>query len=103
MNGQSPLMRERQPWQPGEKLKLLFAGYNGRAIWVDVRVEEMLRQIRHISARTGRAQRDEQNFEFTRLFAGTAQVQSARHFPPFLSAGAPPSRRGGLRRLDVQK
>ena len=33
------------PWQPGEKLKLLFAGYNGtRNTGSDVRVEEMLRQ-----------------------------------------------------------
>ncbi len=36
-------------WQPGEKLKLLFAGYNGtRNMGSDVRVEEMLRQVRHI-------------------------------------------------------
>ena len=38
-----------QSWRPGEKLKLLFAGYNGtRNMGSDVRVEEMLRQIRHI-------------------------------------------------------
>jgi len=38
-----------QRWQPGEKLKLLFAGYNGtRNMGSDVRVEEMLRQLRHI-------------------------------------------------------
>src|SRR3984893_13084185 len=37
------------PWQPGEKLKLLFAGYNGtRNTGSDVRVEEMLRQIRRV-------------------------------------------------------
>src|ERR1039458_5025805 len=37
------------PWQPGERLKLLFAGYNGtRNMGSDVRVDEMLRQIRHI-------------------------------------------------------
>ncbi len=36
-------------WQPGEKLKLLFAGYNGtRNTGSDVRVNEMLRQIRHV-------------------------------------------------------
>ena len=36
-----------QAWKPGEKLKLLFAGYNGtRNTGSDVRVEEMLRQIR---------------------------------------------------------
>ena len=34
-------------WQPGERLKLLCAGYNGmRNTGSDVRVEEMLRQIR---------------------------------------------------------
>ncbi|RMG53940.1 MAG: hypothetical protein D6723_06235, partial [Acidobacteria bacterium] len=38
-----------QSWKPGEKLRLLFAGYNGtRNTGSDVRVEEMLRQIRHI-------------------------------------------------------
>src|SRR5262249_9466874 len=36
-------------WQPGEKLKLFFTGYNGtRNTGADVRVEEMLRQINHI-------------------------------------------------------
>src|SRR5215468_2498793 len=36
-------------WHPGRKLKLLFAGYNGtRNTGSDVRVEEMLRQIRRI-------------------------------------------------------
>jgi len=31
-------------WKPGDKLKLLFAGYNGtRNMGSDVRVEEMLR------------------------------------------------------------
>ena len=49
----------------GEKLKLLFAGYNGtRNMGSDVRVDEMLRQIRHIlGAEQGRLQRDDQNFE----------------------------------------
>ena len=38
-----------RPWQPGEKLKLLFAGYNGtRNTGSDVRVEEMLRQMRRV-------------------------------------------------------
>ena len=36
-------------WSQGEKLKLLFAGYNGtRNTGSDVRVQEMLRQIRHV-------------------------------------------------------
>ena len=43
------MMGKGKAWQPGEKLKLLFAGYNGtRNMGSDVRVEEMLRQIRHI-------------------------------------------------------
>ena len=43
------MLGKGKPWQPGEKLKLLFAGYNGtRNTGSDVRVEEMLRQIRHI-------------------------------------------------------
>ena len=38
-----------RPWQPGEPLKLLFAGYNGtRNTGSDVRVEEMLRQVRRV-------------------------------------------------------
>src|SRR6202140_1730082 len=38
-----------EAWQAGQKLKLLFAGYNGtRNTGSDVRVEEMLRQVRHI-------------------------------------------------------
>ena len=43
------MLGKSKPWEPGEKLKLLFAGYNGtRNTGSDARVEEMLRQIRHI-------------------------------------------------------
>ena len=36
-------------WEPGEKLKILFAGYNGtRNTGSDVRVQEMIRQVRHV-------------------------------------------------------
>jgi hypothetical protein len=36
-------------WTPGGKLRLFFTGYNGtRNTGADVRVEEMLRQIRHV-------------------------------------------------------
>lgn len=36
-------------WRPGQRLRLLFAGYNGaRNTGSDVRVEEMLRQVRHV-------------------------------------------------------
>src|ERR1700720_4670590 len=79
-------------WQPGEKLKLLFAGYNGtRNMGSDVRVEEMLRQIRHILG----AERIElsvmsQNFDFSRgYFAGTKQVHLPDIFPPFLANEVP--------------
>ena len=38
-----------EPWTPGIPLKLLFAGYNGnRNTGADVRVEEMIRQVRQI-------------------------------------------------------
>jgi polysaccharide pyruvyl transferase WcaK-like protein len=81
-----------KPWQPGEKLKLLFAGYNGtRNMGSDVRVDEMLRQIRHI---LGRDRVDfsvmSQNFEFSRgYFEGTHQVHLPDIFPPFLAAEVP--------------
>ena len=79
-------------WQPGEKLRLLFAGYNGtRNMGSDVRVEEMLRQIRHI---LGADRVDfsvmSQNFEFSKgYFDGTHQVHLPDIFPPFLSDEVP--------------
>ena len=76
-----------QRWKPGERLKLLFAGYNGtRNTGSDVRVEEMLRQVRRVLG----AERCElmvmsQNFERTRgYFTGTQQVHLPDIFPPFL-------------------
>jgi polysaccharide pyruvyl transferase WcaK-like protein len=81
-----------KPWQPGEKLKLLFAGYNGtRNMGSDVRVEEMLRQIRHI---LGSERVDfsvmSQNFEFSKgYFEGTNQVHLPDIFPPFLAREVP--------------
>ena len=42
---------EVNEWKPGEPLKILFAGYAGaRNTGGDVRVEEMIRQVRHILA-----------------------------------------------------
>jgi polysaccharide pyruvyl transferase WcaK-like protein len=81
-----------QAWKPGEKLKLLFAGYNGtRNTGSDVRVEEMLRQIRHILGPDRVAFTVmSQNFEFSRdYFKGTAQVHLPDIFPPFLSREVP--------------
>src|SRR6201997_2849183 len=81
-----------RPWQPGEKLRLLFAGYNGtRNMGSDVRVDEMLRQIRHILG----ADRVDlsvmtQTFKFTEgYFEGTRQVHLPDIFPPFLSDEVP--------------
>jgi polysaccharide pyruvyl transferase WcaK-like protein len=74
-------------WQPGEKLKLLFAGYNGtRNTGSDVRVEEMIRQIRHILGANHLAiSVMSQNFDLTRGYFGDAkQVHLPDVFPPFL-------------------
>ena len=86
------MLGEGKRWQPGEKLKLLFAGYNGtRNMGSDVRVEEMLRQIRHILG----AERVEfsvmsQNFEFSRgYFESTKQVHLPDIFPPLLAHEVP--------------
>jgi polysaccharide pyruvyl transferase WcaK-like protein len=74
-------------WTPGEKLKLLFAGYNGtRNTGSDVRVQEMLRQVRHV---LGTDQVDfsvmTQNFDRTKgYFEGTRQVHLPDVYPPFL-------------------
>ena len=86
------MLGKGKPWQPGEKLKLLFAGYNGtRNTGSDLRVEEMLRQLRHILG----AERVEfsvmtQNFDRSRgYFEGSKQVHLADIFPPFLSDEVP--------------
>jgi len=74
-------------WTPGEKLKLLFAGYNGtRNTGSDVRVQETLRQLRHV---LGAGNVDfsvmTQNFDLTRgYFDGSRQVYLPDVFPPFL-------------------
>ncbi|HVH71998.1 MAG TPA: polysaccharide pyruvyl transferase family protein, partial [Candidatus Dormibacteraeota bacterium] len=76
-----------KPWSPGEKLKLLFAGYNGtRNTGSDVRVQEMLRQIRHILGADNVDFRVmTQNFERSRgYFEGTKQVHLPDVYPPFL-------------------
>lgn len=81
-----------RPWQPGEPLRLLFAGYNGtRNTGADVRVEEMLRQVRHLlGAERCRLTVMTQNFELTRgYFAGSEQVHLPDLFPPFLNREVP--------------
>jgi polysaccharide pyruvyl transferase WcaK-like protein len=74
-------------WRPGEKLKLLFAGYNGtRNMGSDTRVEEMLRQIRHILGADNVAFTVmSQNFKFSQeYFESSKQVHLPDIFPPFL-------------------
>ena len=74
-------------WTPGEKLKLLFAGYNGtRNTGSDVRVQEMLRQVRQV---LGADKVDfsvmTQSFDRTRgYFDGSKQVHLPDVYPPFL-------------------
>src|SRR6202795_779481 len=81
-----------QRWKPGQKLKLLFAGYNGtRNMGSDVRVEEMLRQLRHILG--------DDKVEFTVMtqtfaraegyFKDSHQVLPPQIFPPFLASEVP--------------
>ncbi len=79
-------------WRPGEKLSLLFAGYNGtRNTGSDVRVEEMLRQVRHIlGAENTSFSVMTQNFDYSRgYFAGARQVKLPDIYPPFLFREVP--------------
>jgi len=74
-------------WTAGEKLKLLFAGYNGtRNTGSDVRVQEMMRQIRHVlGAENVDFSVMTQNFDLTKgYFGGAKQVHLPDVFPPFL-------------------
>lgn len=74
-------------WTPGEELKLLFTGYNGtRNTGADVRVEEMLRQVRHILGHENlELSVLTQNFDLTRgYFDGVTQVRLPDIYPPFL-------------------
>ena len=79
-------------WRPGEKLKLLFAGYNGtRNTGSDVRVEEMLRQVRRILG-PDKVELSMMTFNFDRsrgYFEGTSQVRLPDIFPPFLANEVP--------------
>ena len=76
-----------EAWRPGASLKLLFAGYNGnRNTGSDVRVQEMIRQVRCVLG-------DEQlelsvlshNLALSQgYFPGVRQVKLPDLFPPFL-------------------
>ncbi len=74
-------------WTPGEKLKILFAGYNGtRNTGADVRVHEILRQVRHVlGAENVEFSVMTQNFDRTKgYFEGARQVHLPDVYPPFL-------------------
>jgi len=76
-----------RPWQPGERLKLLLAGYNGtRNTGSDVRVEEMLRQIRRVLGEENlELSVMSQNFDSSGgYFGGARQVFLPDIYPPFL-------------------
>jgi polysaccharide pyruvyl transferase WcaK-like protein len=81
------MMGAGKRWTPDQKLRLLFTGYNGtRNTGADVRVEEMLRQVRHILG-DDNAQLSvlSQNFDMTRgYFDKVNQVKLPDIFPPFL-------------------
>jgi polysaccharide pyruvyl transferase WcaK-like protein len=86
------MLGKGKSWQSGEKLKLLFAGYNGtRNMGSDVRVEEMLRQLRYILGANNVAfSVMSQNFQRSKgYFEDTAQVFLPDIFPPFLSDEVP--------------
>ena len=74
-------------WKPGEKLKLLLAGYNGtRNTGSDIRVEGIVRQIRRILGDDNVALSVmTQDFDLTRgYFENAQQVRLPDIFPPFL-------------------
>ncbi len=76
-----------QRWKRDEKLRLLFAGYNGtRNTGSDVRVNEMLHQIRHVlGAENVDFSVMTQDFGRTKgYFDGTRQVHLPDVFPPML-------------------
>jgi len=81
------MLGARHRWEPGQPLKLLFAGYNGtRNTGSDVRVQEMLRQARRVLGADNLALSVmTQNFDRTRGYFGDArQVFLPDIFPPFL-------------------
>ena len=86
------MLGKGKSWQPGEKLRLLLAGYNGtRNMGSDVRPEETIRQFRHIlGADNVSFSIMTQDFSATRgYFEGAEQVHLPDIFPPFLASEIP--------------
>lgn len=76
-------------WKPGERLKLLLAGYNGtRNTGSDVRVQEIVRQLRRIlGADNVELSVMSQNFEHTRGYFENARLAYLPDvYPPFLQS-----------------
>lgn len=74
-------------WKPGSKLKLLLATYNGaRNTGADVRVQEIVRQIRRILGEENvEVSVMSQNLNYTQgYFEGASQVHLPDVYPPFL-------------------
>ena len=79
-------------WRPGEKLKLLFTCYSGaRNTGSDLRVEEILRQVRRVLGDENvELSVTSQDFNLTReYFKGVRQVKLPDVFPPFLNREVP--------------
>jgi len=86
------MLGKGKPWKRGDRLKLLFAGYNGtRNMGSDVRVEEMLRQLRTILGPENVAfSVMSQNFQRSEgYFEDSQQVFLPDIFPPFLANEVP--------------
>jgi len=85
-------LRPVPPSQPSDKLKLLFAGYNGtRNTGADVRVEEILRQVRQLFG-ADRVELTVFSFikEYTKgYFDDARQVSPGALFPRFLDREVP--------------
>ncbi len=81
-----------QRWEPGRKLKLIIAAYNGaRNTGEDVRVEEIARQLRQI---LGERNLDLSVFTFDKnlsrgYFGDARQIYFPNIFPPFLYREVP--------------
>ncbi len=92
-------------WRPGEPIKMFLAGYAGtRNTGADVRVEEMIRQFRHLFSD------DHLNLSIFTLdlaltrgyFKAVQQIEIAQNFPPIFIQNHPrATRRHRLRRLHV--
>jgi hypothetical protein len=101
------MMGAGKRWEPGEKLKLLFAGYNG------AQIPGPTSELKRCCARcvtssvTTKSNSSvmSQNFEMTRgYFDKVNQVRLPDIFPPLPLSRSPPIRwRRGLRGLDVQE